>query len=377
MLRAMFVRLGSFAVKAGELETLRETYNTACVPLVRAAPGNVDCFLLEPVAPGDIVACTMWHSEEDAVRYESSGAAAEVVAKVRAHFAGPPALATYRVVRDAAPPAVASPAPHRSPLSTAEPWNLVAADYTAEALRHFEVLARAAIGLAALPPAPRVADVAAGPGTVSLQIAAAGGRVSAIDLSEAMLAELRRRAREADVEAAIDVHHGDAQKLPFESAAYDAAFSMFGLMFFPDRHAGLLEMRRVLKPGGRAVVSSWVPFDGPFGELLKSVTEFIPGIPLGQGKQVMSTADEIADEMKAAGFRDVRVEVVPHAIVAPSFDAFWDSMQRTNAPLVLLRHRLGARWDAAAPKIRERVRSTLGDGELTIGRGAFVGLGVA
>ena len=95
----MFVRLGTFAVKPGELETLRATYNTACVPLVRAAPGNVDCFLLEPVAAGDVVACTMWRTEEDAVRYEASGDAREVVAKVRHHFAGPPKLETFRVVR--------------------------------------------------------------------------------------------------------------------------------------------------------------------------------------------------------------------------------------------------------------------------------------
>jgi heme-degrading monooxygenase HmoA len=95
----MFVRLGSFAVQPGALEALRETYNGVCAPLVRAAAGNIDCFLLEPVAPGDVVACTMWRTEEDAVRYESSGTAQEVVAKVRQHFAGPPRLDAYRVVR--------------------------------------------------------------------------------------------------------------------------------------------------------------------------------------------------------------------------------------------------------------------------------------
>jgi heme-degrading monooxygenase HmoA len=95
----MFVRLGTFAVKPGELETLRTTYEGACVPVVRAEPGNVDCFLLEPVGGGDVVACTMWRTEEDAVRYEASGTAQEVVAKVRQLFAGPPTLAAYRVVR--------------------------------------------------------------------------------------------------------------------------------------------------------------------------------------------------------------------------------------------------------------------------------------
>jgi heme-degrading monooxygenase HmoA len=95
----MFVRLGSFAVRSGELEALRRTYNEVCAPLVRTAAGNVDCFLLEPVAPGDVIACTMWCTEEDALRYEASGTAQEVVAKVRHHFAGPPRLEAFRVVR--------------------------------------------------------------------------------------------------------------------------------------------------------------------------------------------------------------------------------------------------------------------------------------
>jgi heme-degrading monooxygenase HmoA len=95
----MFVRLGSFAVKPGELEMLRVTYNEQCVPLARAAAGNVDCFLLEPIEPGDVIVCTMWRTEEDAVRYDASGTAQQVVAKVRQHFAGPPKLGAYRVVR--------------------------------------------------------------------------------------------------------------------------------------------------------------------------------------------------------------------------------------------------------------------------------------
>jgi heme-degrading monooxygenase HmoA len=95
----MFVRLGAFAVKPGELDALRATYNSVCVPIVRGSEGNIDCFLLEPVEPGEIVACTMWRDEQDAIRYESSGRAQEVVAKVRPHFAGAPKLSAYRVVR--------------------------------------------------------------------------------------------------------------------------------------------------------------------------------------------------------------------------------------------------------------------------------------
>jgi SAM-dependent methyltransferase len=275
-------------------------------------------------------------------------------------------------------PTAAPPPPNApSPLATPEPWDLVAAGYTAEALPYFERFSREALRLADLPPSPRVVDVAAGPGTLSLLAAAAGARVSAIDLSERMVAEFRVRVAAAGLEEAIDLRVGDGQALPFESAAYDGAFSMFGLMFFPDRLAGFRELRRVLRPGRRAIVSSWVPFDGPFGQLLAAAREMIPGLPLGGGKPPLASADEIRGEMGAAGFSGITVETAEFQLETPSFDAFWDSMERTNAPLVLLKHRLGARWEETAPKIRERVRATLGDGPLVIGRGAFLGVGVA
>jgi SAM-dependent methyltransferase len=264
-----------------------------------------------------------------------------------------------------------------NPLATAEPWDLVAPGYTAEALPYFEVFSRAALQAAALPAGARIVDVAAGPGTLSMLAAAAGARVSAIDISEQMVGAFRERAAAAGLSIAIDVRLGDGQALPFESGGYDGAFSMFGLMFFPDRAAGLREMRRVLRPGGRAIVSSWVPFDGPFGELLKTARELIPGLPLGGGRPPLADPDEIRGELAAAGFASVAVETVTHQLTAPSFDAFWDSMERTNAPLVLLKHRLGPRWAELAPKIRARVRTTLGDGPLVLGRGAFLGIGTA
>jgi len=156
-----------------------------------------------------------------------------------------------------------------NPLATAEPWDLVAEAYTAEALPHFELFARAALAAAALPPGARVADVAAGPGTLGLLAAAAGSHVSAIDLSSEMTARFRARAAAMGLADLCDIREGDGQRLPFPSGTYDAAFSLFGLMFFPDRQAGFRELRRILKPGAPAIVSSWVPFPGPFGALMQ------------------------------------------------------------------------------------------------------------
>lgn len=270
---------------------------------------------------------------------------------------------------------MSSPSP-TSPLATAEPWDLVADGYIADALPYFLAYARDALALVPLAPGAKVADVAAGPGTLSLLAAAAGAQVSAIDFSVEMVARLRTRAAAEGLTGAVDVTIGDGQRLPFPSHAYDAAFSMFGLMFFPDRLAGLRELARVVRPGCPALISSWVPFAGPFGVLMEAVRELLPGLPLGGGKPPLGTPDEIRAEMTAAGFTTVSVETVVHELTAPSFDAFWTVILRTNAPLVLLRHRLGAeRWSAVAPRIEERVRHSVGEGPLVIGRGAYFGIG--
>ena len=90
------VRIGSFPVKADQVAPLRNTYNQIAVPKVRASPGNLGCLLLEPTVGDEaFIVMTIWEDREAAERYESSGAAAEVVSIVRAYFAGPPSLRSY------------------------------------------------------------------------------------------------------------------------------------------------------------------------------------------------------------------------------------------------------------------------------------------
>jgi len=92
----MWIRVGSFSVKPGEADRLKRTYDELAVPKVRATPGNFACLLLTPVTDGDLfMAVTIWETKAAAERYESSGAAGEVVALVREFFAGPPRLASY------------------------------------------------------------------------------------------------------------------------------------------------------------------------------------------------------------------------------------------------------------------------------------------
>ena len=92
----MWIRVGSFSVKPGQVERLRSTYNEVAVPKVRACPGNVACLLMVPVVDGEpSMAVTIWETRAAAEAYESSGAALEVVSLVREFFAGPPKLVSY------------------------------------------------------------------------------------------------------------------------------------------------------------------------------------------------------------------------------------------------------------------------------------------
>lgn len=250
-------------------------------------------------------------------------------------------------------------APPPSPLATPLPWNLVANGYADVNFEHFARYSADALSLAEVKAGESVLDVAAGPGSLVLQVAEVAREVAAIDFSADMLAELRARVEARGI-TNVDVREGDGQALPYEDGRFDAAFSMFGLMFFPDRARGFAELRRVLGRGGRAVVSSWQPMSRV--PLLIAVFEALaaelPQIPLGDGKGPLTDPDDLRREMEAAGF-DVTVHDRTHAIETPDVDAFWRDMRRGLAPMVLLENKMGA--EAFAPvaegihrRLRER-----------------------
>ena len=92
----MFVRAGSFLVKPGGRQELRELYGSRVVPLVMGQPGCSGCMLLEPLAEGEpFEVLTLWESRAACESYEASGAAAQAVSTVKPLFAGPPKLVTY------------------------------------------------------------------------------------------------------------------------------------------------------------------------------------------------------------------------------------------------------------------------------------------
>lgn len=115
--------------------------------------------------------------------------------------------------------------------------------------------------LAAAAPAPgeQVLDVACGTGVVSLAAAhavGARGRVVGVDLSGRMVEAATQRAQSQRL-CHASFARMDAEQLALPDDAFDLTLCALGLMYLPDPHAALRELRRVLRPGGRAALAVW------------------------------------------------------------------------------------------------------------------------
>ena len=130
-------------------------------------------------------------------------------------------------------------------------WD-ASADYRTTAQDFTQFYSRCALDLAQVPPHAQVLDVACGGGALTQCAAEAGHTVLATDFSQGMVDAVAER-RWPGVTARVM----DGQALDLPDTSFDAAFSMFGIMLFPDWNAGLAELARVLRPGGIACIGTW------------------------------------------------------------------------------------------------------------------------
>jgi demethylmenaquinone methyltransferase / 2-methoxy-6-polyprenyl-1,4-benzoquinol methylase len=101
----------------------------------------------------------------------------------------------------------------------------------------------------------RVLDVATGTGDLAIAIARAGARqVVGVDIAEEMLQVGRLKLEAPDLAGRVTLESGDAENLPFGDNEFDAASVAFGVRNFENLSAGLREMARVLRPGGRLLI---------------------------------------------------------------------------------------------------------------------------
>ncbi len=120
----------------------------------------------------------------------------------------------------------------------------------------------------------RVLDIACGTGVVTrtlLDAVGVRGRILAADANDSMLDVARERC--ADPAGRVKFLQTLAHPLTLDAASVDVVVCQQGLQFFPDRGAAVAEFFRVLHPGGRAVVSSWLPVESceMFGALCSAL----------------------------------------------------------------------------------------------------------
>jgi len=225
-------------------------------------------------------------------------------------------------------------------------------------------------------------EVAAGSGALTATLAGHVKTLLATDLSPKMIERLRARMK-AQGAAHVTCEVMNGQALSLDSDTFDRAASSFGVMLFPNRGKGFGELHRVLRSGGRAVVSAWT---GPatfeaFQLFLMSMLRAFPDLPPPPSPPpVFSLADptRFRTEMERAGFRDVEVDLVARELVADGFEHLWAMLTSGAPPVQALFDRVGADGegrvrDALAAIVEER----FGNGPIQTRNVATIGTGVA
>jgi ubiquinone/menaquinone biosynthesis C-methylase UbiE len=138
-------------------------------------------------------------------------------------------------------------------------WDKAAGYYDPHWRAQLEPVQRRLIELASLREGERVIDVACGTGKVSFRAASLvgpKGRVLGTDLSEGMLQLAQKVASEQEL-SNVTFERMDAEDLRIADGSFDLALCSLGLMYVPDTEKAVKEMHRILRPGGRAVISVW------------------------------------------------------------------------------------------------------------------------
>ena len=186
----------------------------------------------------------------------------------------------------------------------------------------FEPYAQDLLERVNVPEGGRLLEIACGTGIVTRHLRdrlPPSVKIVATDLNEAMINYARQKFR---ADENIEWKPADALDLPFGDESFDAVVCQFGLMFFPDRQQGVNEAFRVLKTNGQFIVSVWDAIDHvDLANATQAVIkDFFPenppdfyDIPFSFHDQ-----DKLRSVLTTAGFREIKIDVVPFPCVSAS-----------------------------------------------------------
>lgn len=122
-------------------------------------------------------------------------------------------------------------------------------------------------------PGERILDLSTGTGWTSRLLPRRGATVVGTDIASGLLDTAERRAREERLPIAYRV--GDAEDLPFETGAFDAVTSTFGIMFAARPEAAAAELARVCRTGGRIAITTWLS-DSTLVDMFAVMKHYMP-----------------------------------------------------------------------------------------------------
>ena len=169
----------------------------------------------------------------------------------------------------------------------------------------------------ALPPAAQVLEVAPGPGFLSIELAKRGLQVGAVDISKTFVEIAKRNASAEGVEARFDL--GNAAALPVDDASVDFLVCRAAFKNFAEPVKALAEFRRVLRPGGKALL-----IDMRRDVSIAEIRQYVQGLGVGRlNRWFMMFAFrnmlikrayhlyEIVSMAREAGWSDPRIDAAP------------------------------------------------------------------
>jgi len=215
------------------------------------------------------------------------------------------------------------------------------------------MLAPLLVEFARLPDAGRVLDVGSGTGSLAFSIGKLRPhcRLVGIDPSREYVGYANSKNPFPD-RAAFQV--GDAQRLEFPDASFDASLSLLVFNFIPDRQKALSEVRRVTKPGGPVAAAVW-----DYGAGMKmlrvfwdAVTAVDPAAKLDESRMPLARAGELAEFWKQGGLTEVEEAPLDFVMRFESFADYWD-------PFLLGQGPAGSYARSADAGLRQALRAEL------------------
>lgn len=171
-----------------------------------------------------------------------------------------------------------------------------------------------------------VVDVGAGTGALTTELVGRGLRVSAVDPSAQFVESLRARLPGVRAEIA------PAEELPWPHESFDAALAQLVVAFMRDAPAGVLEMRRVVKPGGTIAVCMW---DRTGMEMLAAVHRAQRALafdsPTAEARILYRSQEEI-ESLFGEGFGEVRSELLETDASYSGYHDFWAALSGGAGP---------------------------------------------